>query len=135
MGPKAAATNEVIFALADRGPLFGQVYPAISSDGGQSWHVDGPRFWYAAAQAPNVTSTIGALAPNWAYAWGQGGNFVKVTHDGGAHWWVTDFTDGVRRVEAKGRTLRAWEHGSDVSEPFIVYVSSDYGLSWVLRHP
>jgi hypothetical protein len=55
------------------------VYPAISRDAGRTWRVDGPCFYYSAAQGPNVTSAIGARAPGSAYAWGAGGNVVKAT--------------------------------------------------------
>ena len=103
------------------------VYPAISTDGGRTWSVDGPCFYYAAAQGANVVSTIEARAPNWAYAWGYGGCCVKSTRDGGAHWFAADFPSSVVRVAAKGDSLfvKLYRAASR-------YVSHDYGLTWRL---
>ena len=129
IGPQAAATEDVIFALADKRPLSGVVYPAISTDGGQTWHVDGPCFYYAAAQGPNVTSRIAAVAPDWAYAWGRGGQVVKVTHDGGSHW-LAAVLPPIRRIVSSGHTLHALLFGNS-SE----YVSRNYGLTWDLAEP
>ncbi|MGE5226096.1 MAG: hypothetical protein ACM3OO_04400 [Planctomycetaceae bacterium] len=126
IGRTAAATNELVFGLADRHQLFGFVFPAISTDGGHTWQLDGPCFYYAAAQGPAATTKIGALGPNWAYAWGRGGNFVKVTHDGGAHWFAANLPS-IRRVTSSGRTLRAWLFGTHS-----LYISRDYGLTWQL---
>lgn len=129
IGPQAAATGDVIFALADKRPLFGVVYPAISIDGGQTWHVDGPCFYYAAAQGPNVTSRIAAVAPDWAYAWGPGGQVVKVTHDGGAQWFAAVLPP-IRRIVSSGNTLHAL-----LFESSSKYVSRDYGLTWHVVEP
>jgi hypothetical protein len=79
IGRTAAATQQIVFGLADPGPLSSVVYPAISTDGGTTWRLDGPCFYYAAAQGPGATNSIGARAPDWAYAWGWGGVFVRVT--------------------------------------------------------
>lgn len=49
IGPRAGATHDVVFGLADRGKLFGETYPAISTDAGKRWRIDGPRLTYAAA--------------------------------------------------------------------------------------
>jgi hypothetical protein len=127
IGRTAAATEQIVFGLADRHALHGFVFPAISNDGGKTWHLDGPCFYYAAAQGPSATSRIGATAPDWAYAWGRGGNSVKVTHDGGLHWYATGFPAAVRGVTASGHTLRAWLLGTRST-----YVSRDYGLTWHL---
>jgi len=127
IGETATATQQIVFGLADRAPLFGVVYPTISTDGGTTWRLDGPCFYYAAAQGPSATDSIGARAPDWAYAWGRGGVFVRVTHDGGAHWFEANLPDPARHVVASGRTLRAYLYGTRST-----YVSRDYGLTWRL---
>jgi photosystem II stability/assembly factor-like uncharacterized protein len=125
LGSKAVATPDVHFALADRGSMFGVVYPAISTDGGRTWSVDGPCFYYAAAQGANAVSTIEARAPNWAYAWGYGGSYVKSTRDGGAHWFAADFPSSIVQVTTKGDSLVVKLYRTPSR-----YVSHDYGLTW-----
>ncbi len=127
IGRTAAATQQIVFGLADRGPLSSVVYPAISTDGGTTWRLDGPCFYYAAAQGPGATDSIGARAPDWAYAWGWGGVFVRVTHDGGAHWFAANLPNPARRVVASGRTLRAY-----LLRTRSTYISRDYGMTWSL---
>jgi hypothetical protein len=131
LGPRAAATSSVTFALADRGQFFGAVYPAISRDAGRTWRVDGPCFYYSAAQGPNVTSAIGARAPDSAYAWGALGAFIKVTRDGGRHWFAANIPGGMVSVHYRGSTLRALVCGN--TSKVFTYDSNDDGLIWRLR--
>jgi len=129
----AADSDRVHFGLAVYRGLMGATYPAISTDGGAIWRIDGPRFYVAAAQAPNVTSSVGALGPHGAYFWGQGGNFVKITTDEGVHWWTTGFAAGVYKVSAARGTLRTIALGNQVQggafQAFL-YVSTDSGRTW-----
>src|SRR5579863_6423917 len=81
------ASNQTVFGLAQLPLVPPATYPVISTDGGKSWHVDGPLFHIDAADGPGTTSSIGALGSDGAYAWGEGGNVVKVTTDGGMQWW------------------------------------------------
>jgi hypothetical protein len=119
------------FGLAVFTSLQSATYPAISTDGGATWSVDGPRFDVAAAQGASQVSDVGALPPNGAYAWGQGGDVVRVTTDQGAHWWGTGFNvvysvntyDGSLYVVA-GPPL------SDGSINGYLYISHDRGMSW-----
>ncbi len=68
------------------------------------------------------------LCPS-AYAWGRGGQVVKVTHDGGAHWFAAVLPP-IRRIVSSRHTLHALLFGNS-SE----YVSRDYGLTWHLAEP
>ena len=132
----AADGNRVVFGLAVYRDLMAATYPAISTDGGAIWRIDGPRFYVAAAQAPNVTSSVGALDPHGAYFWGQGGNFVRITTDEGVHWWVTGFAAGVYKVSATGGILRTVALGNQVqggSFQAFLYVSTNSGRTWNLH--
>jgi hypothetical protein len=102
----ARASGPVSYGLANVG---GAKWPAITVDGGRQWRIDGPLFSYAAMQAASTVSAVGTLGADGAYAWGLGGNFVRLTIDRGVHWSETDFTGGL--------------------ETF-VYVSSDQGRTW-----
>jgi hypothetical protein len=123
----------VFFGLAVY-PQFGQAtYPALSTDGGHSWRIDGPLFWVAAAEGAAVTNDVGALGSRGAYFWGKGGNVVKVTLDDGLRWWATGFGDSVYKVSASHGVLRTIALGNQVScnafQAF-QYVSTDSGRTW-----
>jgi hypothetical protein len=91
--------------LADRGTVFGSVYPVLSRDGGRSWAVDGPQFAHAGADGPGATSRLLVSADGTLIAWGHGGNLVKVSSDAGRHWFQADFPDGVSRVRTVRRVI------------------------------
>jgi hypothetical protein len=137
---RASSSKSVVFGLATiPGPLYGSIYPAMSTDGGLLWKTAGPRFYYPAAQAASAVGDVIALPPDGATFWGQGGNFVRVTLDGGAHWWSTDFVAGVYSLSKDGNLLRTrafWSNsfpsGGGVG-PTYLYVSSDSGRTWELR--
>ena len=133
----AANGDGVLFGLAVYPPNLGSAtYPALSTDGGDTWRIDGPVFWIAGADAPAVTSSVGALGLHGAYFWGQGGNAVKVTTDEGQHWRLTGFGAGVYKVSAAHGTLRTIALGNEVSctgfQAFL-YVSTNSGRTWKLR--
>jgi hypothetical protein len=134
----AAAANGdgILFGLTLYRDLMEATYPAISTDGGTSWRIDGPLFWVAAADAPNVTSNVGALGSQGAYYWGQGGNFVRVTTDEGHHWSLASFDAGVYKVSASHGILRTVALGNQVSctdfQAFL-YVSTNSGRTWNLH--
>jgi len=131
-----ASNGTVLFGLVQLPLTPPATYPVISTDGGESWHVNGPLFHIDAADGPGATSSMGALGSDGAYAWGEGGNVVKVTTDGGMQWWATGFTNGVADVSLSGETLRAVALGNPSSnglcEDFL-YISSDAGRSWSLE--
>jgi hypothetical protein len=128
IGARSAATGGVVYGLADRGRVFGTVYPAISRDDGRTWRVDGPCFYYAAAQGANVASNVGATSRRSAFVWGRFGSFVRVTRDGGRHWWETNIPFGARLVVQRGRTLFAWADADKGAR--VAYASVDGGLTW-----
>jgi len=131
----AADSQKVLFGLAVYQEFMGATYPAISTDGGAIWRIDGPRFYVAAAQAASITSSVGGLGPHGAYFWGPGGNSVKVTTDEGVHWWITGFAAGVYKVSATHGTLRTVALGNQVQggafQAFL-YVSTNSGRTWRL---
>jgi len=125
----------VIFGLADQGGLLGETYPAISTDSGKHWRIDGPRFDYAAATGPSTTTSIGTRGPEMAWAWGDGGNFVKVTTDGGRLWWSADFPAGVYSVTWRQGHLQVRALGDQTAGgqfPTFLYISPDNGRTWNL---
>jgi hypothetical protein len=91
-------TTTIVAGLADKGAEAGAVYPALSQDDGTTWTIDGPLFYRAAADAPNVTSRLEALGRHTLIAWGPGGNFVKTSTDRGEHWRDANFPDGVEHA-------------------------------------
>jgi hypothetical protein len=62
-------------------------------------------------QAASTVSAVGTLGADGAYAWGLGGNFVRLTIDRGVHWSETDFPGGLDNVTLDGRTLHARAFG------------------------
>ena len=129
----AADSPRLHFGLAVYRGFQGATYPAISTDGGAIWRIDGPRFYVAAAQAANATSNVGALGTSGAYFWGQGGNFVKITTDEGTHWWITGFAAGVFKVSVTHGTLRTIALGNQLQDgdfQAFLYVSTNSGSTW-----
>jgi hypothetical protein len=136
---RASATREMIFGLAavnyQGSP--GSTYPAISTDAGHSWRIDGPLFSSGPAAGASATSAIGTISPETAYAWGPFGNFVKVTADAGRHWSVSTFGAGVCSVSEHDGLLQARAFGLQPGpggeiETFL-YVSRNRGLTWTLQ--
>lgn len=138
IGLRAAATSRLVFSIAgvtgQGGP---DVYPAISTDGGRDWRIDGPRFQSTGAQGAGVVSGIGARAPAFAYVWGNGGDAVRVTTDAGHHWWVANFPGGVHSVYWSHGQLNTQALGNALPGgrfPACLYVSPDQGRTWTFRH-
>jgi hypothetical protein len=137
---RASATREVIFALATVSSQDGSVgtgYPAISTDAGRSWRIDGPASSGGPAAGASAVSDVGAMSPETAYTWGAFGNFVEVTMDAGRHWWVSAFGAGVCSVTRHDGLLQARAFGlqpgpGGTTETFL-YVSRNRGLTWTLQ--
>jgi hypothetical protein len=133
LSQRVSLGGTVLAALADRGTLFGAVYPALSTDGGRHWHIDGPLFYRAAADAPNVTNRLVALGDDTLMAWGSGGNFTKTTTDRGATWYHADFPAGVDSAGVHNGRLTVRALGSRAESgrfPTRRYTSSDGGRIW-----
>jgi hypothetical protein len=119
--------------LAEGAGVEGAVYPALSTDGGRHWHIDGPLFYRPAADAPNVTSRLAALGEDTLMAWGPGGNFVKTSTDRGAKWFTSNFPVGVHSAAVSNGelTVRALGNPAKSGEfPTREYTSTDGGLVW-----
>ena len=138
VGLRAAATSRLVFGLAGVAGQGGpDTYPAISTDGGQHWRIDGPRFRSTGAQDAGVANHIGALPPAFAYVWGDGGNAVRVNTDAGHHWQVAWFPGGVHSLYWSHGQLNAQALGNQLPAgrfPTCLYVSPDQGRTWTLRH-
>ncbi len=130
----AADTHQLRFGLAVYPSS--QTYPAISSDAGVTWRIDGPLLYMAAAEAPNITTAVGPIGSDGAYFWGQGGNVVKTTTDGGRHWWESRFYRPVYKVTESHGALDTVVLGNEVGKHSLqafLYVSTDSGRMWRLR--
>src|SRR3984957_6964141 len=95
-------------------PSSTQTYPAISTNGGTTWRVDGPLFHVDALQGATVVASSGVLPPHSAYFWGRGGNLIWITYDEGAHWWTAVFGAGVDDLSTSHGTLEAVVFGAQV---------------------
>jgi hypothetical protein len=130
-------SSAVLFGLATVGSTYGSVYPAVSDDDGGQWRVAGPRFYFPALDSASFVGDTIALPPDGALFWGQGGNVVRITTDGGATWWSAEFAYGVDRVESQqggGLTARVyWGTSNGGVETAHVYMSLDAGRTWTLQ--
>jgi hypothetical protein len=125
--------GKVIVALADKGAFFGEVYAAISTDGGGGWRIDSPQFAHAGACGPCTTNHLNVTSDGTVFAWGNGGNLVKVTTDLGRHWYQTVFPAGVKSTTTAGRRLVVRALGDETATGRFFtrrYVSADNGMIW-----
>ena len=117
-------------------PSSTQTYPAISTNGGTTWKVDGPLFHVDALQGASVVASSGVLPPHGAYFWGRGGNVIWTTYDEGAHWWTASFGAGVDDLSSRNGTLEAVVFGAQVRATALqrfLYVSTNSGKTWKVR--
>ena len=144
-GRYRGAGHDVTASVSDNSKLkFGlatfpsstQTYPAISTNGGTTWKVDGPLFHVDALQGATVVASSGVLPPHSAYFWGRGGNLIWITYDEGAHWWTAVFGAGVDDLSSRHGTLEAVVFGAQVRSTALqrfLYVSTDSGKTWRVR--
>jgi hypothetical protein len=132
----AADNHQLRFGLATYSSAGDASYPAISSDAGRIWRIDGPLIHVDALQGASVITNVGSYGRDGAYYWGRGGNVVWVTTDGGSDWWLTGFAYGVDGVTARHGALRTVALGKQLQggeiEGFL-YSSNDSGHTWELR--
>jgi hypothetical protein len=125
-------TARVGFALAnDRSAQ----YPALSTDGGRSWRLDGPQLHIDAADGAEAVSFVGAAGPRTFFAYGS--SVVDVTTDGGRSWWETyagelviSVVPGLRPGELIAFVQQSPSAGR--SDPVVTwqYVTRDGGQTW-----
>jgi hypothetical protein len=119
------------FALADDGEA---QYSAVTSDGGQTWRIDGPQFHVDAADAPEGVGAVGIAGRRTYFAYGS--SVVDVTTDVGRTWWETFLGELVMAVVPGPRhDLIAYVQQSVSNSrvnPAVTwqYVSRDGGRHW-----
>lgn len=119
------------FALADGGEA---QYPAVTSDGGQTWRIDGPQLHVDAADGPEAVNAVGIVGPHTYFAYGS--SVVDVTTDAGRTWWETFLGELVMAVVPGPRhDLIAYvQQSASNSSPSPAvtwqYVSRDGGRHW-----
>ncbi len=133
----AVPGHDITASVSDNGKLkFGlatfpgstQTYPAISTNGGTSWKVDGPLFHVDALQGASIVASSGVLPPHGAYFWARAGNLIWITYDEGGHWWNVVFGAGVDDLSSRHGTFEAVVFGAQVRATALqrfLYVSSD----------
>ena len=119
------------FALADGDNA---QYPAVSTDGGRQWRIDGPQVHVDAADGPEAVQFVGVAGPRTFFAYGS--SVVDVTTDGGATWWEAFMGELVMAVvPGPNRDLIAYVQQSRSNQhvnPAVTlqYVSRDGGRHW-----
>jgi len=130
LGTRTFVTATHGFALWDD---LNDTYPAVTTDGGKTWQVDGPILHVAAADGAAAVTAMGAAPPDTAFAWG-GGSAVDVTTDGGTHWYAAFLGDGVVGVaDVDSAVLTAVVDGPfplSGAPPLWLYQSRDGGRRW-----
>ena len=119
------------FALANDGSA---QYPAISTDGGRAWRIDGPQVHIDAADGAEGVGNVGVAGTLTFFAYGS--SAVDVTTDGGRTWWETFLGElVVAVVPGPGNELVAYvqqQLNNNSINPAATwqYVSRDGGRYW-----
>lgn len=133
VGP-VAADGMIRYGLANDGPMMSVAFPVISTEGGP-WVINGPRFWYAAAQGGSGVGYVEVVPPTTAVYWGA--NAIRMTSDRGRHWYYAWFDAGVEDLQVRGRSIRARVFGPQEASgrwtQTYLYVSPDHGHTWELK--
>lgn len=124
------ATARVGYALAAPGQLPAATYPAVTTDGGRIWRIDGPPLHIPAAQAPAAVRLIGTGSEATAFAY-QGGQAIDATNDAGRQWWGTYF-DNELAAAASGSSISTLVNGLS-PEAVWLYTSTDGGRHWFYK--
>ncbi len=101
--------------FSDRGHGFalallasGATYPAVTADGGRTWHVAGPMLFSPPAGGPVAVDTPGMAGSGLYFAWlSDLGNVVDASADRGRRWWQTFFPGQVLGVLPTARPARS----------------------------
>lgn len=129
-GDRVFPTANIGFALANGNQA---QYPAITTDGGLTWRIDGPQLHVDAADGPEGVGYVGTLGPHTFFAYGS--SVVDVTIDSGRTWWETYMGELVMAVVPGFRNhLVAYvqQSVSNSGHPAVTwqYVSRDGGRHW-----
>jgi hypothetical protein len=123
--------ENVGFMLAD---VNSAQYPAVTTDGGRTWRIDGPQVHIDAADGPEGVGFVGAAGPHVFFTYGS--SVVDATTDGGRTWWQTFLGELVVAVVAyPPHELVAYVQQSvsnNRPSPAVTsqYVSRDGGRHW-----
>jgi hypothetical protein len=109
-------------------------YPALSTDGGRVWRIDGPPLHVDAADATEGVGSVGITTPRTFFAYGS--SVVDVTTDRGRRWFETYLgAEVVAVVPSYRNELVAYVEQSVSNQhlnPAVTweYVSRDGGRHW-----
>jgi hypothetical protein len=109
-------------------------YPAVSTDRGRQWRIDGPQVHVDAADGPEAVQFVGITGPRTFFVYGS--SAVDVTTDGGRVWWETLLGEQVMAVvPGSAGQLVAYVEQSVSNQhlsPAVTwqYVSRDGGRHW-----
>jgi hypothetical protein len=136
IGSRTALVGSTVYGLANSGPFFGRSYPAVSTDGGAVWRIDGPIFYRAAADGGSGASGI-FVEGSLVYVPGVDGDLVRVTTDGGQHWLIAAFPNSIGSVTYRAGRLTTAVQVSPLTARLTYstrdYVSTDDGRTWYLQ--
>lgn len=109
-------------------------YPALSTDGGRIWRIDGPPLHVDAADGVEGVGAVGITGPRTLFAYGS--SVVDVSTDRGHTWWETYLGEEVVAVVPSYRNELVAYVEQSVSNahfnPAVTrqYVSRDGGRIW-----
>lgn len=130
--PRVFPTARTGFALADGESA---QYPALSTDGGATWRIDGPQLHVDAADGPEGVGFVGTAGPRAFFAYGS--SVIDATTDGGRSWWETFAGELVMSVVPgphRGELIAFVQQSvsNQRLDPAVTwqYVSRDGGRTW-----
>jgi hypothetical protein len=105
--------------------------PAVTTNGGKTWTLNGPALHLDAAQAPLVVVYMGAVNRRTLFAYG-GGQTVDATGDGGKHWYRAILGDLVAAVVPgfQGQLIAFVQSSAGNTAVTWQYVSKNGGKTW-----
>ena len=129
------------FALTDILKAGGATYPVATTDGGKTWHTDGPVLHIPAAQGAAAVGQAGVAAPRIYFAWcASCNNLIDITPDAGTRWFAvrlpgfilslvgTPYTHAGLIAVVEGPTSDPNGRGASLWE----YISTN-GLRWTYK--
>ena len=136
--PASAVFGDRVFLNADEGVALANgenaQYPALSTNGGRVWRIDGPPLHVDAADGAEGVGFVGIAGRRTFFAYGS--SVVDVSSDGGRTWWETYLGEDVAAVVPCYRNeLVAYVEQSVSNQhlnPAVTweYVSRDGGRRW-----